>query len=98
MPRHENLLANYHLKVMTSYSVEIYFETEDEENLERDLINSARDRQADPDEVDWELTPGSPASSPYVTVTGTSRRLVEEEAGWFVKTLLGRGDQVSDSS
>jgi hypothetical protein len=65
-------------KITTLYQCTIFFETDDEESVERSLERLAT--TIDPDHADWSLRPGSPASSPYVEVAGPSKASVRRLA------------------
>ena len=82
------------IPTVTFYRIEIFYETDDENDTEVEIRRHVTSLKIDNDKADYNMMPGSPASSPYVTVEGTSRRHVEQLAIEIVK-LLQEQDGVS---
>jgi hypothetical protein len=72
-------------KVATWYQVVIFFEADDEQEVENTLTLQAL--SPDPELADWTLSPGSPASAPYVTIMGPSKAWVLRIASLVYATL-----------
>lgn len=73
------------VKVTTRYQAVIFFETDDEDAVEHTL--SLRTVLTDPDLANYSFGPGSPASSPYVTVEGQSKTRVQNLANYILAKL-----------
>jgi hypothetical protein len=73
------------VKVTTRYQADIFFEADDEQEVENTLTLQAL--SPDPELADWTLSPGSPASAPYVTIAGPSRAWVQKIANLVYATL-----------
>jgi hypothetical protein len=92
-----NLLA-FGIKITSLYQTEIYFEVaylNNEEDLEKAVNRKVGGLQSNPDLADYTFMPGSPASSPYFTVQGTSRRHVVKLSEQIVRCLQALGEHPS---
>jgi hypothetical protein len=85
----EDLLALYGITTTIRYEINIFFETEDEDSLERQLSTDSLNIPAN--EADWTLAPGSPASSPYILVQGLTKKSVHQMASYLLQLLLRLG-------
>jgi hypothetical protein len=96
-----NLLERLGIPMISLFQIEIFFETPDglsEEEIERQIIKVRLGSLLNPDLADFNFTHGSPASSPYITVTGSSRRHVERKAIQLCRLLVSEGAQVMTPS
>lgn len=93
----KNILDALGIVTVTWYRTEIFFETDYEtaEGLVEDVSHLLKELRSDPDDVDFIFTPGSPASSPYFTIDGKSRKLVIEASSRIARFLHDRGVSVS---
>jgi hypothetical protein len=83
----KGLLRKHGVEIKVMYSADISFDLDFDslDGFEREIYREFAAHGLDDEKVDIVLTPGSPASSPYVTMQGSSRALVEREAAWALK-------------